>query len=153
MLTKYREAARKARIKQGRHVKRAQQAILSAFTAVDAPESLVEDMRGKLQALVTMATAPSEDGNTLDDVEGEDDGGEISDGERIGELSAAVAVLRDEQDKIKATASQQVTQAANDGHKAYLRGAMAAIDVMFGEGVTSEHREKIMAQLPSDCQE
>ena len=38
-------------------------------------------------------------------------------------------------------------------HKAYLRGAMAAIDVMFGEGVTSEHREKIMARLPSDRQE
>ena len=84
---------------------------------------------------------------------GEDDDDEMSDGERIGELSAAVAVLRGEQDKIKATTSQHAAQAANDGHDAYLRGATAAIDCMFGEDVTPEHREKIIAQLPSDRQE
>ena len=140
-------------MKQGRHAKRAQQAILKAFGAYNPPTSVVEDMRGNLEALVSMASIPSEDGNMLDDMEGEDDDGEISDGERIGELSAAVAGLRGEQDKIRATTSQHAAQAANDGRDAYFRGAEAAIDCMFGEDVTTEHREKILAQLPPDRQE
>ena len=140
-------------MKQGRHAKRAQQAILKAFGAYNPPTSVVEDMRGNLEALVSMASIPREDDNMFNDMEGEDDDDEMSDGERIGELSAAVAVLRGEQDKIRATTSQHAAQAANDGRDAYFRGAAAAIDCMFGEDVTTEHREKILAQLPPDRQE
>ena len=153
MLEAYRGAARKARLKDGRRAKRAQVAILNAFAAYDLPNSVVEDVRGNLQALASMKSVLHDGDDMPDDVECEDDDGEMSDSELIGELSAAVAVLRGEQDKIKATAVQRATQAAGDGHDAYLRGAMAAIDCMFGADVTSEHREKIIAQLPSDRQE
>ena len=166
-LSKYREASKRAFRRERNQAAKAQQAILSAFMACSSSKETIEQVQDHLAQIAAVKTSHDDDESA--GLCG-DDGGEGSESESepivIGELKAAVATLQAKVQQNNTAAQRQkeregdVVRSREEAEAksreaveaAYLRGAMAGIDSVFGDNVPDNQRQSLINAVNPDSQ-